>query len=183
MNFLKLKKKLVEKYRLGNDKLILIILGAILIFVILLPSDDSKKQAVSQRTSEYSINSDDYENKLETRLTELLGKISGVGNLKVMVTTKSTSKKVLVQQGNYNDSNSEEKSDSGSVITSEKSQELSYVYEDSSPYVIQEKAPEIMGVVVACQGGDNKEEISEITECVDALLGIGVHKIKVVKMY
>lgn len=40
----------------------------------------------------------------------------------------------------------------------------------------------IGGVVIVAQGGDNGSVVSNITSALEALLGIPVHKIKVLKM-
>jgi stage III sporulation protein AG len=42
--------------------------------------------------------------------------------------------------------------------------------------------PVIEGVIIVCEGGDNKELVSEITNAVYGLLNVPVHKIKVMKM-
>ena len=42
--------------------------------------------------------------------------------------------------------------------------------------------PEVLGVLVVAKGGDNPVTVREITEAVQALFGIEVHKIKVMKM-
>ena len=52
---------------------------------------------------------------------------------------------------------------------------------NSSPYVIQEKEPELEGVVVVCDGGDDAGVKREITDAVSALFQIESHKIKVMK--
>ena len=48
--------------------------------------------------------------------------------------------------------------------------------------MIKELEPEIEGVVVVTQGGDDLLVVNEITESVSVLFNLPVHKIKVVKM-
>ena len=48
--------------------------------------------------------------------------------------------------------------------------------------MIKEMEPEIEGVLVAAEGGDNENVANEITQAVQVLFNIPVHKIKVVKM-
>ena len=48
--------------------------------------------------------------------------------------------------------------------------------------MIEELEPEIQGVVVVAEGGDNPVVVQNITEAVMALFGVEVHKIKVMKM-
>ena len=60
------------------------------------------------------------------------------------------------------------------------------VYEQNSdgsqsPYVSMELSPEIEGVVVIADGGDDAVVIRNITEAVQALFGVEAHKIKIMK--
>ena len=50
------------------------------------------------------------------------------------------------------------------------------------PWVIKEIEPEIEGVLVAAEGGADEVVAGEITQAVQVLFDIPVHKIKVVKM-
>ncbi|MGN0307750.1 MAG: stage III sporulation protein AG, partial [Lachnospiraceae bacterium] len=50
------------------------------------------------------------------------------------------------------------------------------------PYVVKEVSPLVEGVSVVAEGGGNAVVQKNITEVIQALFGIEVHKIKVVKM-
>lgn len=52
----------------------------------------------------------------------------------------------------------------------------------SFTYTAQNIYPEVEGVFVVSQGGDNSSVKLAITEAIQALFGIDVHKIKIVKM-
>ena len=71
--------------------------------------------------------------------------------------------------------------------TDELSENSSHIYYDTAdgknPYIIMENMPEVEGVIVVCEGGDNKILVSDITNAVESILGVPVHKIKVMKMY
>lgn len=54
--------------------------------------------------------------------------------------------------------------------------------ESSFAYAMQKTCPEVEGVFVVSQGGDNSSVNIAITEAIQALFGIDVHKIKIVKM-
>ena len=41
---------------------------------------------------------------------------------------------------------------------------------------------EVTGVLVVCEGGDDKNLVAYITDAINGLLGVPVHKIKVMKM-
>lgn len=59
---------------------------------------------------------------------------------------------------------------------STKTQDKSFTYAAQNTY------PEVEGVFVVSQGGDNSSVKLAITEAIQALFGIDVHKIKIVKM-
>ncbi|MFR3424517.1 MAG: hypothetical protein ACLTTO_14000 [Lachnospiraceae bacterium] len=50
-----------------------------------------------------------------------------------------------------------------------------------TPYVKEITEPEVEGVIVAAEGGNNAKTAADITDAVVALFGIEVHKIKVMK--
>lgn len=54
--------------------------------------------------------------------------------------------------------------------------------DNSFTYTTQNTYPEVEGVFVVSQGGDNSSVKLAITEAIQALFGIDVHKIKIVKM-
>lgn len=54
--------------------------------------------------------------------------------------------------------------------------------DNSFTYTTQNTYPEVEGVFVVTQGGDNSSVKLAITEAIQALFGIDVHKIKIVKM-
>ena len=75
----------------------------------------------------------------------------------------------------------------GSNNTSDRHEVGETVFENagsgiSFPYVKQRISPQIAGVVVSVQGGDNLRVNKNITEAIQALFGIDVHKIKIIKM-
>ena len=49
------------------------------------------------------------------------------------------------------------------------------------PLLESELLPEISGIVISAQGGDNPSIQAEITEAMEALFGLPAHKIKVLK--
>lgn len=125
---------------------------------------------------------------MEKKLEELLSMIEGVGKAKVMITLDSLGEKVLekdipVERSMITETDSE----GGSRSTNnENSKEVTVYVTDSQgnkiPYVITQTLPAVRGVTVVCQGGDADYIQKNITEVIQALFGIEVHKIKIVKM-
>lgn len=79
---------------IGIDKLLIIVICGVVL--IMLPASENKKKNVINNDSNkiieksIKITGDEYCEKLEMRLEELLISIKGVGNVKVMITLKST---------------------------------------------------------------------------------------------
>ena len=73
---------------------------------------------------------------------------------------------------------------SRSTIQSRSSQTAIYDGGESSqgaPYVTKELTPEVAGVIVIAEGGDDPVAVENIIEAVQALFEIDTHKIKVMK--
>ena len=53
---------------------------------------------------------------------------------------------------------------------------------DKTPYIIKKIEPQVNGVLVVAEGGDNPEVKKEIIETIQVLFGVELHKIKVMKL-
>ena len=110
-----------------------------------------------------------------------------VGNVKVMITLKSSEENV-VEKDQQSDGQSVEEEDSqgGKRMTKETSSDKTSIYEQKSdgtqvPYVSKKLSPEVEGVIVIADGGDNAVVVQNITGAIQALYGVEAHKIKVMK--
>ena len=144
--------------------------------------EDDKKQISggSQDTS-------DYEAYLEEKTARTLQHVEGVGKAEVMITLKSGAQKIIEKdQQSSSQTTEEEDSQGGTRTSNDISSDKTSVYEQNSdgsqsPYVSKELSPEIEGVVVIADGGDNAVVVKNITEAVQALFGVEAHKIKIMK--
>ena len=128
-----------------------------------------------------------YEATLERKLEAALQYVEGVGKTKVVITLKSSAEKII-EKDEQSQSNTvqEEDSQGGTRVSQDNSFTGTSVYQQGedgiqSPYVSKELTPEIEGVLVIAQGGDNAVTVKNITEAVQALFGIEAHKIKIMK--
>lgn len=125
---------------------------------------------------------------MEKTLEELLSTMEGAGSVKVMITLKASGEAVIEKDSSGERSGTTEvDSEGGSRNATEIADREETVYAkqeggSSAPYVKQVTAPQIEGVVVSAQGGNDKTVIKNITEVIQALFGVEVHKIKVIKM-
>jgi stage III sporulation protein AG len=130
---------------------------------------------------------EEYRSYLEERLVKLLGSIDGIGKVEVMITLASSEEVVLGKESDITSSDTSEADAQGGTrdVSQWESQESTVVLiagSDSQPYVIKTLLPRVEGVVVVAQGAGSNLMNKNIGEAVDALFGIGLHKIKVLKM-
>ncbi|MCD8398510.1 MAG: stage III sporulation protein AG [Lachnospiraceae bacterium] len=181
-----------------KDQIVILLLFGLLLVVIAWPSGDgadeassvSEQEASAQTPSANLSSEEDAENlttELETRLSGILSQVQGIGETRVMITLKSDGRKI-VEKDTEQSEEKEESTDEGSSSSSwQSSAGESTIYEKASdgsetPFVTEELAPEILGVLVIAQGADDSLVVTEITEAVMALFGVEAHKIKVMKM-
>jgi len=176
-----------SKLRLQNkSKWLMLLLVGLLLIVIAIPTTEKseKYHMEKQNDSEVSVS---YENRLEERLKHILEQVDGVGAVEVMITLKSTGQKVVEKDLQLDQQIlDEEDSTGGSRSTKEESSTNTSVFEETSdgslnPYVSKEYMPEVEGVLIIAQGGDDPVVIRDITEAVQALFHLDAHKIKIMK--
>ena len=117
---------------------------------------------------------------------KILADVDGVGKVKVMLSIRNSTEKVLAKDETYSESEKKEASDGSSNQTNDTQNISTHIFYDTSdgsrPYVVMENMPVIDGAIIVCEGGDNKELVNDITNAVYGLLNVPVHKIKVMKM-
>lgn len=149
------KKEKIKKYGI-------IALAAVGVLLLILSMFASKKEDPEEVQSITY-----YTEMLEEKLTLLLSQVSGVGDVKVVLTLDGTGEYVYAK---------DEDVDSGGI---------SYDYvivksdEGEEAVMLKEIYPRIRGVAVVCSGGENTKIQKKITELVSAALGINANKIAV----
>lgn len=185
--------------RWNKESALIVILAGILCLVVVWPTGTKKSTEKTFSESRSSSSSNEagassdavlnaYIENQEQRLKSLLERMDGVGKIQVMIRAKA-SKEYVVEKDVTSSSSTVGETDSqgGSRQSTDGSRSESSVYTKNSsgnevPWVIQEIEPEIEGVVVAAEGGGNESIANEITQAVQVLFDIPIHKIKVVKM-
>ena len=119
---------------------------------------------------------------------EELTEVNGIGKVNVMISLKATEEKIVLTEVSY-EKNDENSTDSSGIVNAKNSykEDRVVVYEEGSdgnkiPYVTKEKAPEIEGIAVIAEGGNNANNVLKISEIAKALIGISSHKISVIGM-
>ena len=182
-------QKIKEKKLKRSDWLILVLAG-ILILIIALPTDTKEKKQAEEAKENISKENNTMEaskDEIERKLEDILEKIDGAGDVKVMITYQDSGTQVVEKDKNTSE-NSLEESDSTGGVRSTKEQQLqeSTVYEEAdagnTPFVSKELRPKVEGILIVASGGDNQKVKQNISEAVLALFQVEAHRIKIVKM-
>lgn len=186
--------KQISLKNMKKDQLLILLLSGILLMVVVVPTgkkEDTKKTADtgSQKTGGEitGMNEESYTAYLENRLSQILSKIEGAGEVDVMITLKSTSEKILNKDVESDQETvTEEDSQGGTRQSSNVSKKESTVYDGGSqetgtPYVSKEISPQIEGVIVIADGGGSAVVKENISSAVQALFDIEPHKIRIMK--
>ncbi len=195
-----MEKKKISLKEIGLPKLIMIFVAGILIIILSFPgifssgtSKENKIQDTNVNLSQNDMNTTSYDTntyitEMENKLTSILKKVSGIGDVEVMITLKASEKQIpLKDTPSTQESLNEVDGEGGSRIESSLTREESTVLVtdengNSVPYIIQEIKPEVEGIVVIAEGGDDVNVVLDITEAAEVLFDVPAHKVKVMKM-
>ena len=188
-------KKLSEMVKtIGIDKLLIIAICGVALVILSIPSEKEKNidetltNELDEKMKTQVENQQDYTRELEERLENFLRNIKGVGAVEVMITLEHTGEEVILYEQPYSKSNSNLQEQDGSQHIEEVyDYEETVVFQRNSngaelPYVISVKQPEIRGMAIVCQGGEQPELAMKITSLIEALFHISAHKISVIGM-
>lgn len=170
----------------SKNQILILILTGILFVIIGIPVQEVEKETEGADTQAQQVELSE-EEQLEQRLETILSHVSGIGKTQVMISLKSDGRKIVEKDMEYSENKEENTQEDNAAVNTQTSQAENTVYEktmqgNESPYVTEQLAPEIEGVLVIAQGAGNAGIKTEITEAVMALFGVEAHKIKVMKM-
>ncbi len=132
---------------------VILIIAVIMLFISSLPKTE-KEEAKSTELPDF-----------EQRLEKTLSKMAGVGKTEVIVNYKKTAEKVLAKN-----------------ITEDKERkEEEVVFSNSGEVILYETTPELLGVVVICEGGASSSVKVNVIKAVSALTGLSAKCIGVFK--
>lgn len=187
-------KKLTLK-NIGVEKLIVLLVVGVLLLILSKPMLDADDDTATEHqvlpslsTEEGQANEKVYVEQMENKLEDLLSHTEGVGKVKVLITLKSSRELVVNKDQPYSTSRTEEKdSEGGERLSTDNSYEEQTVLTgngtgSNEPFVIKELEPEISGIVILAEGGDQPNVKSDLTNAAEVLFNIPAHRIKVMKM-
>lgn len=177
--------------KIKREQWLIGIIVGVLLLVIAMPTEKKDTSTVSIQSDVQKTNSSemtDIREEYEQQLVNVLSLVDGVGSVQVAVTIESSGNKIVEKDKPSDIEHSTQVSDSGSESNSEISsiQETTVYQENENgsqiPYISSEIYPQVRGVIVVAQGGDNPVVIQQIQEAVMALFHVDAHNIKVLKM-
>lgn len=149
--------------------------------------NSSYKQLADNVNNNSSNISTESEYTLQEELEDVLSRISGVGQVKVLVTYSETSEVVPMYNEKYTESKTQETDTNGGVRTiqqTDNSKEIIYEEQTSGKNPITKKVilPKIEGAIVIAQGANNTNIKVNIIQAVEAVTGLPTHKVQVFEM-
>ncbi|AEM78661.1 stage III sporulation protein AG [Thermoanaerobacter wiegelii] len=190
MDFDKLKDKLLkDNKKLVENLTVIFLIGLILLIgasALSKPrpsnNNDNKELVLAQKES----SSEDYAQKLEKDLKNILSKIEGVGNVEVLITLNSDEEVVAAMDIVESSTTTNEKDSSGGIRETIQTESNNRVVtsQDTSgqnaPIVLKRIMPEIRGVIVVADGAKDPRLRYELSSAVQTALGIPAYKVKVI---
>lgn len=169
-----LLKKSTDKLKQNKN---LIIIAVAFIGVMLLLFGGTKQKSRNEKKSEESFNEAQYIESLEKRVSDMVSEIKGAGSGRVIINIVLTTESVYVKENkrSYDSTDNKSKGETeDSVLTMTDSSGNEYAL------VTKQIMPQIGGVTVICEGGDDSYVKAKVTEAVCTVLNIGANKVCVI---
>lgn len=174
--------KLIKDDKIKKLIIILGLVGIALIFISNFISTDKKtagEQPPDSPKASYQ-NLDEYKNSTEKSLSSIISKIEGAGRTEVFLTLENGTEKVYAVNQRHNSSNDSSGGNSESLESEYYSIRNSNGSEDGMLLKVIE--PEIRGVVVVCDGGDDSVIKERVLEAVTKALNISSARVCISKL-
>lgn len=167
----KLKELWLKVKSIKNFEIVLcLIIIAVALLIYFSVSQDEK-----DKEEEVSVDATSLTDGLEERLSGILSKIEGVGEVDVMITFSSTVEQVTASTNNSHSTTTQNGDNSTTTSTSTESPIIS----NQDVIVLQEKMPEIIGVIVVAEGAEQAKVRLQILSAVSTALDINQNSIQI----
>lgn len=129
-----------------------------------------------------------YETILESRLEEAFRSVEGVGQVKVMLTLSHGKEIVVAEDIISSESKTSETDSSGGTreVTSQSIDSSKIIISSpgggNQPLILKEMEPQVEGVIIIAEGGNNIFVADALINATRAVLGIEPHRVKVLQM-
>ena len=170
----------------GHASHLLVAIGLLGMVLILassfFPSKNSRSPVSDLSSVENGPDSEDYAKQMSQQLEEILAQMTGVGEVKVLVTLKQDAEYVYAKETKTSlDQAENHQGESGASTQSKENREEAYLIVEGSggkqALLTTRLQPQIQGVVVVCSGGGDPTVAAEVTDAVTTALGIGSSRV------
>lgn len=150
-----------------DKKTILLAMGAVLGVLLLLFGSffGERSESVEEKPSEIARDPEAYAREIEERVVAICSDVKGAGKVRAAVTLKGGYRAVYATDAK----NSPSGTQSSTVLVGSGS--------DEEAILICYENPEIAGIGIVCEGGENAEVRARIVSLVSATFSIGTNKI------
>ena len=130
---------------------------------------------------------DNTESAIENKLKMILSKIQGVGDVDVLITYSETSQIIPIFNEDWQENSTEETDkEGGTRKINETTTKKDIVYEEKNgektPITKSVISPKIEGAIITAEGANDANVKAKIVSAVEAVTGVGSHKIQVFEM-
>jgi len=184
----KIKKHLekMNNKKFINNLFIILIISIILLIVVnsftgtkYRSQETPKNELIKENNYDLEY---DYSGYLEKKLTDILGKLKGVGKVNVMVTLENTQEKITATNTTKVTENTlENDSEGGTREVHREDLTVQAVTKgnDGSLLVVKEIKPTVQGVIVVAEGAEDPVIKEILYEAVKTVLGVKGNKVQV----
>ncbi len=159
--------KVTEFFKKYKFVLLIIAAGAVLLLLPTGGKEAGRSDPVSGTEEDFSVEA------LEEKLSQVLSKVDGAGQVSVVLTVRSGMERVLAQDVTASRADGDAQSTTKTVILSTGSGE--------ETVLLSQNYPTFQGALVVCRGGDDPQVKLLLTQAVAALTGLGSDRITVCK--
>ena len=183
---MELKKLLADKKgNLMKSVLTAVLFGVLLILAGDMLTGSGTKEEKKETVEQPSEAGNSYISSLEDKTEALLSKVSGAGNVEVMITLNDSGESVYAQENKKSSSQTDESASQGDMrgINSETEENTVVTVNngDGSTSPVEMTA-EISGIVIVAEGGDDVIVKDALIRAAQALFDVPANKVEVFKM-
>lgn len=171
-----------SKWELLNNKKkqLIIIIISLGLLALIWPSSKVENHKITEKGSSIAVKEDDISRSLAYELESILTKIDGVGEVDVSLSLSSAGTKSYLTNTREEKRDIKEADNKGmKKNTLEENVTRDLAVSSGTPLLIEEKRPEILGVLVVASGANNSEVAEQLTSATATLFNISPHKVTV----
>lgn len=181
-----------DKKKIENLMIFIVILVITLITINIIFGSEEETKKEQQEVSGYKVLADNTKNEKETiseddlekRLENILCKMEGVGEVKVMLTyTKGTEIVPMKNETSKTSKTQETDSDGGTRVIEEIDTSKEIIYTNNAEIEAQTVInPIVKGAIVIAEGASDATVKTNIVSAVEAITGLATYKVQVFEM-